>query len=133
MYLFHFTVRGMPTYGREREYFLFVLKPKIPKQQSWTNKNQRQATLSNLISLFWKQSKGEESLFLKEKQEAHYMHMHSIFYFAYNIDRSNLKLHYFFYFDEIVLMQKRQKNIKNLKACEANQRSNVLCSMMIMT
>ena len=79
MQIFHFTVHGMPTYGREREYFIFVLKPKIPNQISWTNQNQRQATLSKFVSLFWKQSKGEESLFLKEKQEAHYMHMHSIF------------------------------------------------------
>ena len=81
MQIFHFDIHGMPTYGSEREYFLFVLKPKIPKQLSWTNQNQRQATHSKLIFLFWKQSKGEESLFLKEKQEAHYMHMHSIFWF----------------------------------------------------
>ena len=78
MQIFHFTIRGMPTYGRERDYFLFVLKTKIPKQQFWTNQNQRQETHSKLIFLFWKQSKGEESLFLKEKQEALYMHMHSI-------------------------------------------------------
>ena len=67
----------LPTGGKESIYF--VLKPKISKQQSWTNQNQRKATLSKIISFFWKQSKGEESLFLKEKQEAHYMHMHSIF------------------------------------------------------
>ena len=80
MQIFHFTIRGIPTYGREREYFLFILKPKISKQLSWTNQNQRQATLSKLV-FFLKQSKGEESLFLKEKQEADYMYMHSIFQF----------------------------------------------------
>ena len=81
MQIFHFTIRGMPTYGREIEYFLLFRKPKISKQLSWTNQNQRQATHSKLIFIFWKQSKGEESIFLKEKQEAHYMHMHSIFLF----------------------------------------------------
>ena len=81
MQIFHFIVCGMPTYGREREYFIFVWKPKISKQLSWTNKNQIQATLSKRVSLFWKQSKGEQSIFLEEKQEAHYMHMHSIFQF----------------------------------------------------
>ena len=80
MQIFHFIIRGMLTYGREREYFLSFQNQKFSKQQSWTQ-NQRQATLSKFISLFWKQSKGEESLFLKEKQEAHYMHMHSIFRF----------------------------------------------------
>ena len=30
MEIFHFTVRGMPTYGRERESFLFILKQKFP-------------------------------------------------------------------------------------------------------
>ena len=80
MQIFHFTVRY--AYQRKgKRVFSFVLKPKISKQQSWTNQNQRQATLSKLIYLFWKQSKGEESLFLKEKQEAHYMHMYSIFRF----------------------------------------------------
>ena len=50
------------------------------------------------------------------------MHMQSfifIFIFILNIDRYNLKLHYF-YFDEILLMQERQKNKENLKSCEAN-------------
>ena len=68
---------GLPTGGKESILFCFKTK-NISKQQSWTQ-NQRQATLSKLISLFWKQSKGKESLFLKEKQAAHYMHMHSIF------------------------------------------------------
>ena len=78
--IFHFTVQY--AYLQEgKRVFSFVSKPKISKQQYWTNQNQRQATISKLISLFWKQSKVEESLFLKEKQEAHYMHMHSIFRF----------------------------------------------------
>ena len=71
MQIFHFTVRGMPTYGREREYFYFASKPKICKQQYWTQ-NQRQAALSKFISLFWKQSKGEESLFLKKTRSTLY-------------------------------------------------------------
>ena len=81
MQIFHFTICGVLTYGREREYFLFVLEKKIPKQLFWTNQNQRQETHSKFIFLFWKKSKGEETLFLKEKQAAHYMHMHTIFWF----------------------------------------------------
>ena len=65
--------------GKESIFFCFKTK-NVSKQQSWTQ-NQRQATLSKLISLFWKQWEGEESLFLKEKQEAHYMQMHSVFNF----------------------------------------------------
>ena len=79
MQIFHFTIRY--AYLREgKRVFYFASKPKIYKQQSWTQ-NQREVALSKLISLFWKKSKGEESLFLKEKQAAHYMHMHFIFQF----------------------------------------------------
>ena len=61
---------------REKEGIFFCSKTKnISKQQSQTQ-NQRQEALSKLISLFQKQWEGEESLFLKEKQEAHYMQMH---------------------------------------------------------
>ena len=62
------------------------------------------------------------------------LHAYALYFFdfSWNIDRSNLKLHYFS-FDEIVLMQERQNNKENMKACEANQRSNALCSVMIMT
>ena len=65
MQIFHFSVEY--AYLREgKRVFSFASKPKISKQQSWTQ-NQRQAALSKIISLFWKQSKGKESLFLKEK------------------------------------------------------------------
>ena len=30
MQIFHFTIRGMPTYGREREYFLLFQNQKFP-------------------------------------------------------------------------------------------------------
>ena len=80
MQIFHFTIQYAYLWEGKRV-FSFVLQPKISKQESWTNQNQIQETLSKLISLFRKQSKGEESLFLEEKQEAHYMHMHSIFRF----------------------------------------------------
>ena len=79
MQIFHFIIHYAYLWEGKRV-FSYVSKPKISKQQYWTNQNQRQATLSKHISLFWKQSKGEDSLFLKEKQEAHYMHMHSIFF-----------------------------------------------------
>ena len=39
MQTFHFTVRDMPTYGREREYFLFVLKTKISQTTTLNKSN----------------------------------------------------------------------------------------------
>ena len=38
MQIFHFTVHGMPTYEREREYFLFILKQKLPNNYFEPNK-----------------------------------------------------------------------------------------------
>ena len=51
MQISHFTIQY--AYLQEgKRVFSFVLQPKISKQQSLTNKNQRQATISKLVSLF---------------------------------------------------------------------------------
>ena len=70
---------SMPTYGREREYFIFFQSQKILPNNILEHKIKNKQYFSKLVSLFWKQWQGEESIFLKEKQEALYMHMHSIF------------------------------------------------------
>ena len=112
--------RSWYAYLREgKRVFSFDSKPKISKQEYWT-KNKKQAVLSKLISLFWKQSKGEESLFLKEKQEAHYMHMHSIFHFF-------LKLQYFlFWWDST--NEKETKEHRELKSLWGQ--SEIECLML---
>ena len=80
MQIFHFTVRY--AYLREgKRVFYFVSKPKIFPDNSLEHQIEDKQQFSKLISLFWKQLEGKESLFSKEKQAAHYMHMHSIFRF----------------------------------------------------
>ena len=60
--------------------------------------------------VFLKEIKGVRVSFTKRKTTST-LHAYALyfFYFSWNIDRSNLKLHYFFYFDEIVLIQKETK------------------------
>ena len=77
MQIFHFTVHGMPTYGREREYFILLQKQKFPNNNLEYKIKYTQHFSDSF--LFSESNQKEESLFLKEKQEAHYMHMHSIF------------------------------------------------------
>ena len=80
MQIFHFTVRAMPTYRREREYFLLLQNQKFPNN-NLEHKIEYKKLFPNSFLFSESNKKGEESLFLKEKQEAHYMHMHSIFRF----------------------------------------------------
>ena len=71
----------MPTYGRERECFLFVSKPTILPNNSHENQKQRQAiTFPNWFLLSESKWEGEESLFLKEKQEAH-LYANALYFF----------------------------------------------------
>ena len=80
MQIFHFTVRGMPTYGREREYSLLFQNQKFPNN-ILEHKIKYKQHFPNSFLFSKSNQKGEKALFLKEKQEAHYMHMHSIFRF----------------------------------------------------
>ena len=72
--------------GKESIFFCFKNQKRLP-HNSLEHKIKYKQCFSKPISLFWKQWEGEESLFLKEKHEAHYMQMHSIFYF----DRDSFK------------------------------------------
>ena len=76
----HFTIQIMPNCGKERDpfYFQFCFETKKILKQI-LNQEIKQETHSKLI--FWKQSNGIESLFLKEKQLTFNMHMQSIFSF----------------------------------------------------
>ena len=80
MQIFHFTIHGMPTYRRERECFLLLQHQKIPNKNI-EHKIKDKQHFPNSFLFSESNQKGEESLFSKEKQEAHYMHMHSIFRF----------------------------------------------------
>ena len=83
MQIFHFTVRGMPTYGREREYFLFVVKTKkIPKQLLLTNQIQRQETHSKLI-FFLKAIKRVRISFPKRKTTS-ILHAYALYFFDFS-------------------------------------------------
>ena len=73
---------SMPSYGREREYFIFVSKQKIFPNNGHEDKIKDKQYFSKLISLFWKQWEGEESLFLKEKQEAH-LYVNALYFFNF--------------------------------------------------
>ena len=61
---------NMPTYGREREYFPFVSRPKILPNNSHEHQIKDKKYFTKLISLSRKQKEGEESLFLKEKPKS---------------------------------------------------------------
>ena len=98
MQIFYFTVRGMPTYKQEREYFIFILKTKkFPnnyfEQIKSKDKKHIPKSFFFLTAIRWVRVS-----FPKIKQQALYMPMQSIFSnFILNIDRSNLKLHYFLF------------------------------------
>ena len=92
---------SMPTYGREREYFPFVSKPKILPNYSHEHQIKDKQYFSKLISSFWKQMRRERISFPKRKTRSTPICKCTLFFqFSQNISKSILKLPFFyFYFD----------------------------------
>ena len=86
----------MPTYGREREYFIFCFKTKnISKQQSWTP-NQRQAIIFQTDFSFSKAMRKGRIYFPKRKTRSTPICKCTLFFkFSQNISKSNLNYHIF--------------------------------------
>ena len=81
MQIFHFTVRGMPTYEREREYFLFVLKTKNSQTTTLNKSNPKTSnTFQNLF--FFKAIRWVRVSFPKRKTTST-LHAYAIYFFLF--------------------------------------------------
>ena len=72
----------MPTYGREESIFFLFQNQKYFQTTVMNTKSKTSNNFSKLISLFWKQWEGEESIFLKEKQKAH-LYANALYFFNF--------------------------------------------------
>ena len=82
MQIFHFTVRGMPTYGREREYFLFRFEnQKFPNNYFEQIKIKDKQHVPNSF-FFSKAIKGVRVSFPKRKTTSA-LHAYALYFFDF--------------------------------------------------
>ena len=95
---------SMPTYGRERECFPFVSKPKILPHNSHEHQTKTSKQFSKLISSFQKKMRRGRISFPKRKTRSTPICKCTLFFqFSQNISKSNLKIPFFNLLIKIVL------------------------------
>ena len=83
MQIFHFTVRGMPTYRREREYFLFILKTKNSQKKYFKQiKSKDKQHIPNSV-FFLKEIRWVRVSF-PERKTASTLHAYAIYFFDFS-------------------------------------------------